>query len=150
MSYTITRSSDSAAADFISLNMENPNTSRPVVEPLSRPNVDGLAFRVLANKGVPYRVRGLRNFKNEYAARTAIDVMRGAIVGQLIEIDINSQIFDRLMVLEIREVASVSVVKVAGGLTTTTSGLWGGPIGSSVVPGIGILDMIVVHVGEVP
>ncbi len=150
MAFKIIRSSDSAEADFVTLDPRNPNTSRPVVEPLSRPNVDGLAFRVLANKGRPYQWIGMRNFKNIYSARTAVDVLRGNIVGQLVTVDTNSQLFERLMVLEVEEVAARAIVVGSGGLTIATDGLWETNIGSETTPAIAVIAITVVHVGEVP
>lgn len=150
MSYIVKRISDNATADFVSIEMDGPNTAAQVVEVLSRPNVDGNAFRVMAQKGVPYRVRGTRNFKNSYAARTSIDVLRRNIKGMLVEIETNAQFFTRLMVLDVREIAALSSRGVANGLTIATGGLWGSAIGTSTVPGIGIVELIVVHVGDEP
>lgn len=150
MAYKIIRTSDSVEADFVTLDPENPNTASHVPELLSRPNRDGIATRKLARKGDPYRWRGFRNFKNIYSARAAIDELRDAIRAQLISVDTNTQVYQRLMVLDVREVAARSIVVGVGGLTTTTAGLWGSAVGSSTVPAIAIVEILVVHVGDAP
>lgn len=150
MAYTITRDSDVAVADFISLDPFNPNTNTTVVEPLSRPNVAGIGFRKLARKAAPYTLRGFRNFKNVFSARSSINNLRSEIVGELVTVSLDGQVFSRLMVLEVRELLARAVANTTTGLSISTSGLWGANTGSSTAPGIGMMEIIVVYVGPIP
>lgn len=147
----IKRLSDDALAKFVSLKCIDPQTFQPVIEPISRPNVDGYAFRKLAKKGKPWRVIAMRDFPSMADAEAAVQYLRDGLIGELCDITTRANTtYGRMMCLEVTQLDVREVMNASGGLSAADPGIFtftplGGSPPATQKYGLATVELVFVH-----
>lgn len=149
----IKRLSDGEVCEFLTVEPRNPNTLMPVIEPIDRPNVDGLSFRRLGRKARPWSAVCTRDFRTVYDARVAAQQLRDGIQGQMCEVWVPSGSgwvgYGRMMCLEVIEAGVQAIASPSNGLALTTLGTaiivpYGAATGS---PAVATFEIVFVNAG---
>lgn len=113
----ITRLSDGKKVYVVWMRLFNPSTLQPVIQPIDRPNVEGWAFRQLASKGRPFRVRAMRDFPTVQNARAAVQHIRDGLIGGLCSFTTSDKTtYGRMMCLDVVELDVRPALQCVGGL----------------------------------
>ena len=89
------------------------------VEPITRPNIDGEALRIVGQRGQPFVMRSLVDVDDAAAAETEAGIYKG-LQGTLVTIvDDHGQTHTNVAVLAVRVMRKRAVKTAAGGLSTS-------------------------------
>ena len=107
--------------DFISLKGGVIPGSGEQVEEITRPNVDGVAYRKIGKRGEPFEMESLVDVLDAAAAKTLLTNYK-ALQGTLQNLELeDGSIYSNVIVLNIRETGRQVVTNSIGGLVANST-----------------------------
>jgi len=96
----------------------NPGTGEQVEE-ITRPGVDGVAFRRIGKRGIPFRMQSVTDVSSSYNAQNHINACK-ALQGTVIDIeDATGRTWSNYIVLRAQPTNTQKVTGASGGLTSS-------------------------------
>ena len=94
-------------------------TLAQTLEPITRPNIDGVAYRVVGQRGGPFRMLSIVDVDDDAAAEALADTYK-ALIGTLVTVlDDHGQTHTNIVVLDSRILRKQPVKQAGGGLSTS-------------------------------